>query len=70
MSALAPTLEAFFTERLVGQRQVSPHTIAAYRDSFRLLLGFLQDRTGKPPCKLGVEDLDAPTIGAFLAPRE
>jgi site-specific recombinase XerD len=70
MTTLAPTLEAFFTERLIGQRQASPHTIAAYRDSFRLLLGFLQDRTGKPPCKLGVEDLDAPTIGTFLAHLE
>jgi site-specific recombinase XerD len=70
MTTLAPTLEAFFTERLIGQRQASPHTISAYRDSFRLLLGFLQDRTGKPPCKLGVQDLDAPTIGAFLAHLE
>ena len=38
MSTLAPTLEAFFTERLIGQRCASPHTIAAYRDTFRLLL--------------------------------
>ena len=40
MSALAPTLESFFTERLIRQRQASPHTIAAYRDTMRLLLGF------------------------------
>ena len=67
MTTLAPTLEAFFTERLIGQRQTSGHTIAAYRDTFRLLLGFVHNRTGKPPSALGVEDLDAPTIGAFLA---
>ena len=44
MTALAPTLQAFFTERLIGQRQASPHTIAAYRDTFRLLLGFAASR--------------------------
>lgn len=66
MTVLAPTMEAFFTERLVAQRQASPHTIASYRDTFRLLLGFLQHRTGKPPCQLDLADLDAPAIGAFL----
>ena len=45
MSALAPTLEAFFTDRLLTQRQVSPRTVAAYRDTLRLLLGFAQQRT-------------------------
>jgi site-specific recombinase XerC len=48
MSALAPTLQAFFTERLVRQRRASPHTIAAYRDTFRLLLGFVSERHGTP----------------------
>ena len=66
MSALAPTLEAFFTERLIRQRQVSPNTIAAYRDTLRLLLGFAAERTGKEPSELEVGDLDAPLIGAFL----
>ena len=66
MSALAPTLEAFFTERLLSQRRASPHTIAAYRDAFCLLLGFAQRETGNPPTKLALEDLDAPLIGAFL----
>ncbi len=47
MSALAPLLEAFFTERLIGQRQVSHHTVAAYRDAFRLLLRFAQRRIGR-----------------------
>lgn len=66
MTALAPTLEAFFTGRLVGEKGVSPHTIAAYRDTFRLLLCFAQQRIGTPPSKLVIEDLDAPLITAFL----
>jgi len=66
MSALAPTLEAFFTERLLRQRQASPHTVASYRDAFRLLLSFAQQRTAKAPCALDFADLDAPLIGAFL----
>jgi integrase/recombinase XerD len=66
MSALAPTLEAFFTDRLINEKGASPHTIAAYRDTFRLLLSFAQRRTGKQPCQLQIEDLDAPLIAAFL----
>lgn len=66
MSALAPTLEAFFTERLMRQLQASPHTIAAYRDTMRLLLGFAAQRTDKQPSQLEVDDLDAPLVGAFL----
>jgi integrase len=66
MSALAPTLQAFLTERLISQRQASPQTVAAYRDTFRLLLGFAAQRTGRAPSKLDLEDLDAPLIGAFL----
>jgi len=66
MSALAPTLEAFFTERLIGQRQASPNTIAAYRDTMRLLLCFAAEREGKQPSQLEVEDIDAPLVGAFL----
>jgi site-specific recombinase XerD len=66
MTALAPTLEAFFTGRLINEKGVSPHTIAAYRDTFRMLLAFVQKRTGKEPCKLDIEDLDAPLITAFL----
>lgn len=66
MSALAPSLEAFFTDRLMCQRQASPNTVAAYRDSWRLLLGFASKRTGKQPYELDVADLDAPLIGAFL----
>jgi site-specific recombinase XerD len=66
MSALAPSLETYFTERLVRQRQASPHTVAAYRDAWRLLLVFTQQRTGKEPFKLDIADLDASLIGAFL----
>lgn len=66
MSALAPTLEAFFTERLITQRRASPHTIAAYRDAICLLLGFVERQTGKAPAKLQFEDLNAPMIGRFL----
>ena len=66
MSALAPTLEAFFTERLMSQKRASRHTIAAYRDAFRLLLAFTQQRSGKTPSHLDFDDLDAPLIGAFL----
>lgn len=66
MSSLAPTLEAFFTERLIHQRQASPHTVVAYRDTFRLLLAFAQRRTGKAPMRLELPDLDAPLVVAFL----
>jgi integrase/recombinase XerD len=66
MSALAPAMQAFFTERLIGQRQASPHTIAAYRDTFRLLLAFAQQRTGIRPHALDVDDLDAVLVTAFL----
>ena len=66
MSALAPLLQAFFTERLIGQRDASRHTIASYRDAMCLLLRFAQQRTGKAPHQLDIDDLDAPLIGAFL----
>ncbi len=66
MTSLAPLLEAFFTERLQRQRRASPHTIAAYRDAFRLLLGFAEKHIGKLPSTLLLADLDAPLVGAFL----
>src|SRR5438874_10485415 len=66
MSTLAPTLQAFFTDRLARQRQASGHTIAAYRDAIKLLLAFAEQQTGKPPSRLDIADLDAPLIGAFL----
>ena len=66
MTLLAPTLQAFFTERMITQRDSSPRTIAAYRDTFRLLLTFASKRTGKQPFQLDIDDLDAELIGAFL----
>ena len=70
MTALAPALQAFFTQRLITQRNASPQTIAAYRDTFRLLLRFALEQTGKQPFQLDIEDLDAPLIGAFLTHLE
>jgi integrase/recombinase XerD len=66
MTRLAPTLQCFFTERLLQQRQASPHTITSYRDTFRLLLTFVHEQTGTVPSQLDFEHLDAATIGAFL----
>ena len=66
MTAIAATMQAFFTERLIAQRRASPHTITAYRDTWRLLLGFAAQRTRTPPCRLDIADLDAPMISAFL----
>ena len=65
MSLLAPTLQAFFAERL-AQLNASPHTIGSYRDTFRLLLAFASEQVGKQPCELDIDHLDAPLIGAFL----
>jgi site-specific recombinase XerD len=66
MTMVAPTLQAFFTDRLVRQRQVSPRTIDSYRDTFRLLLSFVQKTTGKAPSALDWDDLDERVISAFL----
>ncbi len=59
-------LESFFTQRLMAQRQASPHTIASYRDTFRLLLNFAQEQRHKPPSSLELSDIDAPLVCAFL----
>lgn len=67
MTALAPVLQAFFTDRLITQRNASPHTIAGYRDTYRLLLTFATAQTRKQPSALDISDLDAPLIGAFLS---
>lgn len=66
MTALAPTLQAFFTDRLIGQRDASANTVATYRHTFRLLVQFAVQRTGKQPSSLDFADLDASLIGAFL----
>lgn len=66
MSALAPTLQAFFTDRLIAQRHASDHTIAAYRDTWRLLLNFATSRSHRTPSQLDIADLDTSLITAFL----
>jgi site-specific recombinase XerD len=66
VTALAPTLQLFFTERLAGQRQACPQTVTSYRNTFRLLLRFIQQRTGKAPSSLDWDDLSAEAISAFL----
>ncbi|MGH2780802.1 MAG: tyrosine-type recombinase/integrase [Thermoleophilaceae bacterium] len=66
MSTLAPTLQSFFSDRLLRQRHASPHTVAAYRDTFRLLLAYAERKLGRQPCQLAIADLDAPLIAGFL----
>lgn len=65
-ASLQGLLQAFFTERLMRQRQASPHTIASYRDTFHLLFEFVQLRLKKAPSALALDDLDAPLLGEFL----
>ncbi len=66
MTMLAPALQAYFTQRLIAQRAASPNTITAYKFTFRLLLGFASERTGKPPSRLDIGDLDGTLITNFL----
>ena len=66
MTSLAPLLQTFFTDRLIRERRASPNTVAAYRDTLRLLLGYTHDQTGKQPAELDVSDLDATLITGFL----
>ena len=67
ISASFPSLlQSFFTDRLRRQRQASPHTVAGYRDCFRLLLKFAKEQLGKEPSQVQINDLDAPFIGLFL----
>ena len=65
-ATLPALLQSFFTERLLAQRRASAHTVASYRDCFRLLLGFATTRLKKQPSALAIEDLDAALIGTFL----
>ena len=66
MTLVAPTLQAFFSDRLTKQQHASSRTIAAYRDTFSLLLRYVQDSRGKAPSALEWDDLDEPTVTAFL----
>ena len=63
---LARLLEAFFLDRLIRQKRVSPYTVASYRDTFRLLLTFAERQLGRAPSALRLADIDAPLIGSFL----
>jgi len=66
MTALAPHISSFLREHLPKERRASQHTCEAYAHSFRLLVGFAASRLGVRPCRLEVEQLDAPLILAFL----
>jgi integrase/recombinase XerD len=66
MSALATSLQAWFTDRLIRERNASPHTVASYRDTIRLLLTYASNKLGAEPSSLDLGQLDAPLVGAFL----
>lgn len=66
MSTLTATLQAFFTTYLSGQRAASPHTISAYRDTWRMLLTYLHDTTGTRPADIEFTDLGVEAITGFL----
>lgn len=63
---LPALLQRFFADRLLSQLGASPHTVASYRDTFRLLLSFASQRVKRPPSRLRLEDLDAAVLGDFL----
>lgn len=67
MTAIAPTIQAFFTDYLVAQRQLSPNTVRAYRDTWKLLLGYIGDHTGTPVCRISIEQVDHDQVAGFLA---
>ena len=70
VATLPALIQRFFTDRLCSQMEASPHTVAGYRDTFRLLMRFASARCGKPPVKLAVEDIDADLVGDFLVHGE
>ena len=70
MTALAPAVESFFTDYLIAQRGASPHTIASYRDTLRLLFAYIQEQSGIRPSGLDFNDVDAATVSGFLAMLE
>jgi Phage integrase, N-terminal SAM-like domain len=70
VTALAPAVESFFTSYLTAQRGASPHTIASYRDTFRLLFAWIREQAGTRPSDLDFADVDAATVTGFLAMLE
>ena len=65
-ASLPSHVQRFFADWLVAQREASPHTVASYRDTFRLLLGYASRRLGRQPTDLSVADIDADLVAAFL----
>lgn len=70
MSMLAPTLERFFTVHLIQELNASPNTIAAYRDTWALLLGYMHERTKTPVHRMDISMFDGARVGAFLTHLE
>jgi len=70
VTRLAPIMQGFFTDHLITQRHASPHTVASYRDTLTLLLGYAHQRSGKLPAQLDLGDLDAALVGSFLTHLE
>jgi len=70
VTRLAPILQGFFTGHLIARRHASPRTVASYRDTLTLLLGYAHQRSGKLPAQLDLGDLDAVLVGAFLTHLE
>ena len=65
-TSLPALLESFFTQRLMQQRQASPHTVSSYRDTFRQFFKFTEQRLHKAPSRLTFQEINAPLIMAFL----
>lgn len=61
-TSFASLLQRFFTDRLLRQLGASPHTVAGYRDTFRVLLRYSLERLGRTPSELQLEELDAPFL--------
>ena len=64
--ALPAYVQSFFADRLIAQKEVSPHTVASYRDTFRLLLDYASEQFGRVPTDLLVTDIDADLVARFL----
>jgi site-specific recombinase XerD len=64
--AIGQLVQDFFCKNLINQRNVSPRTVTAYRDTFRLLLQYASKQQGKQPVDLTLDDLNAATIARFL----
>jgi integrase/recombinase XerD len=70
LTLVGPLLQRFFMEHLCNHKRLSPQTVKSYRDTFRLLLQYLQAKMAKKPSALSIADLDAPVILSFLESLE